>query len=77
MQNCDLHHEAILVTVQALPEPLLVVVINWAGGIHQGMLYIDIDIHHGDGIEEAFYAPNCVMTRMIVFGFFFERRRKV
>ena len=22
---------------------------------HQRVLYIDIDIHHGDGVEEAFY----------------------
>lgn len=26
------------------------------------MLYIDIDIHHGDGVEEAFYATDRVMT---------------
>jgi len=26
------------------------------------VLYIDIDIHHGDGVEEAFYATNRVMT---------------
>lgn len=22
---------------------------------HQRVLYVDIDIHHGDGVEEAFY----------------------
>ena len=26
------------------------------------MLYIDIDVHHGDGVEEAFYCTNRVMT---------------
>ena len=26
------------------------------------MLYIDIDCHHGDGVEEAFYTSNRVMT---------------
>lgn len=26
------------------------------------MLYIDIDIHHGDGVEEAFYTSDRVMT---------------
>lgn len=26
------------------------------------VLYIDIDVHHGDGVEEAFYATNRVMT---------------
>ena len=25
-------------------------------------MYIDIDIHHGDGVEEAFYLTNRVMT---------------
>ena len=25
-------------------------------------MYIDIDIHHGDGVEEAFYMTNRVMT---------------
>ena len=30
---------------------------------HQRVLYIDIDIHHGDGVEEAFlHRPNRVMT---------------
>ena len=29
---------------------------------HQRVLYIDIDIHHGDGVEEAFYCTNRVMT---------------
>ena len=26
------------------------------------VLYIDIDIHHGDGVEEAFYLTDRVMT---------------
>ena len=25
-------------------------------------MYIDIDIHHGDGVEEAFYLTDRVMT---------------
>lgn len=29
---------------------------------HQRVLYIDIDIHHGDGVEEAFYTTDRVMT---------------
>merc|ERR1711887_352259 len=29
---------------------------------HQRVLYVDIDIHHGDGVEEAFYTTNRVMT---------------
>lgn len=26
------------------------------------VLYLDIDVHHGDGVEEAFYNTNRVMT---------------
>ena len=29
---------------------------------HPRVLYIDIDIHHGDGVEFAFYHTNRVMT---------------
>ncbi|POV98961.1 hypothetical protein PSTT_14080 [Puccinia striiformis] len=29
---------------------------------HSRVLYIDIDIHHGDGVEEAFYTTDRVMT---------------
>ncbi|RHY96314.1 hypothetical protein DYB31_015649, partial [Aphanomyces astaci] len=29
---------------------------------HPRVLYIDIDVHHGDGVEEAFYVTDRVMT---------------
>jgi histone deacetylase 1/2 len=29
---------------------------------HHRVLYIDIDNHHGDGVEEAFYTTDRVMT---------------
>lgn len=29
---------------------------------HNRVLYIDIDVHHGDGVEEAFYTSDRVMT---------------
>jgi len=29
---------------------------------HARVLYIDIDVHHGDGVEEAFYFTDRVMT---------------
>ncbi|CAK4031290.1 histone deacetylase rpd3 [Lecanosticta acicola] len=29
---------------------------------HSRVLYIDIDVHHGDGVEEAFYSTDRVMT---------------
>lgn len=28
----------------------------------QRVLYVDIDVHHGDGVEEAFYTTDRVMT---------------
>ncbi|MED6114439.1 Histone deacetylase 6 [Stylosanthes scabra] len=30
--------------------------------IHKRVLYVDIDVHHGDGVEEAFYTTDRVMT---------------
>jgi histone deacetylase 1/2 len=29
---------------------------------HERVLYVDIDIHHGDGVEEAFYLTDRVLT---------------
>lgn len=29
---------------------------------HQRVLYVDIDVHHGDAVEEAFYITDRVMT---------------
>lgn len=30
--------------------------------VHARVLYIDIDVHHGDGVEEAFYCTDRVLT---------------
>jgi histone deacetylase 1/2 len=30
--------------------------------MYNRVLYVDIDVHHGDGVEEAFYLTNRVMT---------------
>lgn len=30
--------------------------------VHPRVLYVDIDVHHGDGVEEAFYCTDRVMT---------------
>ncbi|XP_008810081.3 histone deacetylase 1-like [Phoenix dactylifera] len=30
--------------------------------LHERVLYVDVDIHHGDGVEEAFYTTDRVMT---------------
>lgn len=39
---------------------------------HERVLYLDIDAHHGDGVEEAFYTTNRVMTASFhKFGNFF------
>jgi histone deacetylase 1/2 len=30
--------------------------------VYPRVLYLDIDVHHGDGVEEAFYHTNRVLT---------------
>ena len=30
--------------------------------VYPRVLYVDIDVHHGDGVEQAFYTTNRVMT---------------
>lgn len=30
--------------------------------VYTRILYVDIDVHHGDGVEEAFLTTNRVMT---------------
>ena len=30
--------------------------------IYPRVIYLDIDVHHGDGVEEAFFTTNRVMT---------------
>lgn len=30
--------------------------------VYQRVVYIDIDVHHGDGVEEAFFTSDRVMT---------------
>lgn len=41
---------------------LLLYHVGFAFRYHQRVLYADIDIHHGDGVEEAFYTTDRVMT---------------
>jgi len=40
----------------------VVVVFRMEVRYHNRVLYIDIDVHHGDGVEEAFYTTDRVMT---------------
>ncbi|KAG0418911.1 Histone deacetylase 3, partial [Dictyocoela roeselum] len=40
----------------------IVFCINELLNVYERVLYIDIDIHHGDGVEEAFYSSKRVMT---------------
>lgn len=45
---------------------------------HMRVLYIDIDIHHGNGVEEAFYTTDRVMTVSFhMFGDFFPGSGKL
>ena len=54
--------------INRLPLALLTVLADIVLGIlellryKQRVLYIDIDVHHGDGVEEAFYTTDRVMT---------------
>ena len=41
---------------------ILLLINNFLERYHPRVLYIDIDIHHGDGVELAFYHSNRVMT---------------
>ncbi|KAF6136028.1 hypothetical protein GIB67_006920 [Kingdonia uniflora] len=44
----------------------------------QRVIYIDIDIHHGDGVEEAFYATDRVITASFhKFGNYFPGTRDI
>ena len=38
------------------------VYLTYRNRYHPRVLYIDVDIHHGDGVEEAFYTTDRVMT---------------
>ncbi|MCP9261530.1 Histone deacetylase [Dirofilaria immitis] len=70
---CSIYTGATLSGVARLNHGLSDIAINWSGGIlellkyHPRVLYIDIDIHHGDGVQEerlqeAFYLTDRVMT---------------
>jgi histone deacetylase 1/2 len=37
--------------------------------VHARVLYIDIDVHHGDGVEEAFYTTDRVMTLCVFLSY--------
>ncbi|KAM2305720.1 hypothetical protein ACFXTH_025247 [Malus domestica] len=45
---------------------------------HEHVLYVEIDIHHGDGVEEAFYTIDRVMTVLFhKFGDYFPGIRDI
>lgn len=40
--------------------------------VHERVLYVDLDVHHGDGVEEAFYeSPRVLCLSSHMFGNFF------
>lgn len=41
---------------------ILFIILTFFLSLMQRVLYVDIDIHHGDGVEEAFYTTDRVMT---------------
>ncbi|GJV07708.1 histone deacetylase 9 isoform X1 [Tanacetum coccineum] len=56
---CQIYAGATIDAARRLNNQLCDIAINWSGGLHHAKkckaLYIDIDVHHGDGVEEAFY----------------------
>ncbi|KAJ0810219.1 putative histone deacetylase [Helianthus annuus] len=71
---CQIYAGGTIDAARRLNNQLCDIAINWAGGLHHAksarhpdfyharVLYIDIDVHHGDGVEEAFYFTDRVMT---------------
>nr|GEY05918.1 histone deacetylase 9 isoform X3 [Tanacetum cinerariifolium] len=58
---CQIYAGATINVASRLSNRLCDIAINWSGGLHHakkceasGLCYIDIDVHHGDGVEEAF-----------------------
>lgn len=45
-----------------LTQHLRLLAVLWLPCGGGSVLYVDIDIHHGDGVEEAFYLTDRVMT---------------
>lgn len=56
-----LHWMSTFITLTALCFPHSLAIIELLK-VHARVLYIDIDVHHGDGVEEAFYTTDRVMT---------------
>jgi histone deacetylase 1/2 len=59
-----LHHDSLRFTAAAAAPAGFCYVNDCVLGIlellkhHPRVLYVDIDIHHGDGVEEAFYSTD-------------------
>ncbi|KAM3740663.1 hypothetical protein ACB098_08G116100 [Castanea mollissima] len=57
---CQIYAGGTIDAARRLNNQLCDIAINWAGGLHHAKKYIDV--HHGDGVEEAFYFTDRVMT---------------
>jgi len=53
---------ATLVAAKLLLSGKTEVAFNPSGGFHHAILYLDVDVHHGDGVAYAFYDRCDVMT---------------
>lgn len=58
--DADIYVRLALLT-QAIPTDIVLGILELLR-YHQRVLYIDIDVHHGDGVEEAFYTTDRVLT---------------
>ena len=62
-RHCSWHSRVITVSSQCISTaPDLIFYLPHGTRYHTRVLYIDIDVHHGDGVEEAFYTTDRVMT---------------
>ncbi|KAG6398520.1 hypothetical protein SASPL_139984 [Salvia splendens] len=55
-------NDIVLAILELLKTHEYVLISMWYVVLMQRVLYVDIDIHHGDGVEEAFYITDRVMT---------------
>ncbi|KAJ6967082.1 hypothetical protein NC652_004594 [Populus alba x Populus x berolinensis] len=59
---CQIYAGGTIDAAHRLNNQLCDIAINWAGGLHHAKKCGASDVHHGDGVEEAFYFTDRVMT---------------
>jgi len=60
--QCCIRRNYSTIFIHQIQQPDIVLAICEMLKVYTRVLYIDIDVHHGDGVEEAFYTTDRVMT---------------